>query len=216
AAKRLTPASSSQSAVAVPTTTTSNPSIRAASARACAATGPDRSARGGPPPRPMRAANRIAASRPSVGDNGSGSGSDSVPAGRRSANPPATTKFSRQFGQPKRPSSTRRSATRSASRTSPHSGPHRGHVTMSVSGTNISDEQLPLRVLRPLGRRLPDPDVQERVRHVGGEPGLELVPEVARLVLRRGLHLPERGQVVQVGVVEVIGNRAQLPLHIHE
>src|SRR5690606_757635 len=75
-----------------------------------------------------------------------------------------------------------------------------------------SEDGRALRVLGPLGGRFPHADVEDRVPHGLGEAALQLVEEVARLVLRTRLDVRERREVVEVLVVQALGELAQVVL----
>src|SRR5690606_1271794 len=73
-----------------------------------------------------------------------------------------------------------------------------------------------LRGLRPLGGRFPDADVEDRVAHGLGEPALQLVEEVAGLVFGGGLDVGERRDLVDVLVIQVFREVAQVLLDLDE
>src|SRR5690606_29122971 len=79
-----------------------------------------------------------------------------------------------------------------------------------------SEDGRALRVLGPLGGRFPHADVEDRVPHGLGEAALQLVEEVARLVLRTRLDVRERREVVEVLVVQALGELAQVVLDLDE
>src|SRR5687768_3349284 len=72
-----------------------------------------------------------------------------------------------------------------------------------------------LRILSPLIRRLPHPHIEQILAH-GAELLLEAPINEARLVFGAGFDAVEGGQVVQVLVVQLVGDPTQVGLRVRE